>query len=535
MSSLNERVRANFRKRLIKGPQDFRLLLERLGPTFIKIGQFLALRPDLLPQEYCDELMLLLDRVPPFPWVEARAILETELGPDLSKFFPFIDPEPVAAGSLAQTHFARLHDGTEVAVKVQRPNIKARVKQDLRRARLMVRLLEVAGIKLIVSPREVLQEVSDWMMQELDFTLELSNMSRLYSLTRESPNEVVPRPYPNLSTGRVLTAEFLRGMRFTTLIEMVGSGPEGVRELRNMGIDREALAQNLLFACLTQIFRYQFFHADLHPGNLIALPGDVIGFVDFGLCDELDPIVRERQMRYFQAVYTDNFELMFRALVDILIPTESTDYEGFRQDFFEVTGTWQSRSKQEAMDFEEYSKRLGRSPTGEWMVSVMRVARQNGLQVPPRILSMYRATLTAESVANRLDASLDLGPVGRQFFELMQTHEILKSLEPQAVQAFLLNVFNLIRDSPAQLQQIIEDLSNGRFSINVNTTESPKLRRTGNRRTKLLVTAIISVGVAFLLAQPVLPTFGGISVAWPLGIGLALLYLWLVIQWFRLR
>lgn len=148
---------------------------------------------------------------------------------------------------------------------------------------------------------------------------------------------------------------------------------------------------------------------------------------------------------------------------------------------------------------------------------------------------MYRATLTAESVANRLDASLDLGPVGRQFFELMQTHEILKSLEPQAVQAFLLNVFNLIRDSPAQLQQIIEDLSNGRFSINVNTTESPKLRRTGNRRTKLLVTAIISVGVAFLLAQPVLPTFGGISVAWPLGIGLALLYLWLVIQWFRLR
>ena len=535
MSSLNERVRANFRKRIIKGPEDFRLLLERLGPTFIKIGQFLALRPDLLPQEYCDELMLLLDRVPPFPWVEARAVLETELGPDLSHFFSFIDPEPVAAGSLAQTHFARLHDGTEVAVKIQRPNIKARVQQDLRRARLLVRLLEVTGVKLIISPREALREVSDWMMQELDFTLELANMARLHSLTRQSPSEMVPRPYPSLSTGRVLTAEYLRGMRFTTLIEIVRSGPGGIKELSDMGIDREALAGNLLFACLTQIFRYQFFHADLHPGNLIALPGDVIGFVDFGLCDELDPIVRERQMRYLQAVYADNLELMYRALVDILIPTESTDFEAFRRDFFEVTGTWQSRSKQQRMEFEEYSKRQGRSPTGEWMVNVMRVARQNGLQVPPRILSMYRATLTAESVANRLDASLDLGSVGQQFFQLMQTQEVLRSLEPKAVQAFLLNLFNLIRDSPGQLKQILEDVSNGRFSINVNTTESPKMLRTGNRRTKLLVTAIISVGVAFLLAQPALPNFGGRSVGWPLGIGLALLYLWLVIQWFRLK
>lgn len=533
MSSVNERAGVNFRKWLIKGPEDFRLLLERLGPTFIKIGQFLALRPDLLPEEYCDELMLLLDRVPSFPWAEASAVLEAELGPDLSHFFSFIDPEPVAAGSLAQTHFARLHDGTEVAVKIQRPNIKARVQKDLRRARLLVRLLEVTGFKAIFSPRDVLREVSDWMMQELNFTLEAANMARLHSLSRESPNELVPRPYPNLSTGKVLTAEYLRGMRFTTLIEMVGSGPEGIKELEDMGIDREALAGNLLFACLTQIFRYQFFHADVHPGNLIALPGDVVGFVDFGLCDELDPIVRERQMRYFQAVYTEDLELMHRALVDILIPTADTDFEAFRRDFFEVTGRRQARSK-ERLEFGD-SRPHGRSPTGEWMVNVMRVARQHGLQVPPRILSMYRATLTAESVANRLDASLDLGLVGQQFFQLMQTQEILRSLEPRAVQAYLLNLFSLIRDSPGQLKQIIEDLSDGNLSLNVNTTESPRMLRTGNRRTKLLVTAIISVGLAFLLAQPALPTFRGKSMAWPLGIGLALLYLWLVIQWFRLR
>jgi ubiquinone biosynthesis protein len=528
-------VSASLRKRIIGGPKDLRLLLERLGPTFIKIGQFLALRPDILPQEYCDELMLLLDRVPSFSWAEARKILEAELGSDLSQFFSYIDHEPVAAGSLAQTHFAQLCDGREVALKIQRPHIRTRVQRDLRRARLLVRLLEVSNIKLIISPREVLEEVSDWMMQELDFTLELSNMARLYATTRESPNELVPRPYHHLSTGKVLTAEYLRGMRFTTLLDKVRGGPEGIDELRDKGIDPEVLAENLLSACLTQIFRYQFFHADLHPGNLIALPGNVIGFVDFGLCDELDPLVRERQMRYLQAVYSDNLELMFKALVEILIPSDDTDLEAFRRDFFEATGVWQQRSKQELMESEAGYARQGRSPTGEWMVSVMRAARQNGLQVPPRILSMYRALLTAESVANRLDPNLDLGRVGQEFFQVMQVQEVLRSLEPKAVQAFLLNLFNLIRDSPGQLQQIMEDLANGRFVVNVNTTESPRLLRIANRRTKLIVTAILTVGVAFLLGNPTLPSVAGINVSWLLGFALALLYVWLLIQWFRLR
>jgi ubiquinone biosynthesis protein len=533
MTSLNEWVGATFKKQIIKGPEDFRLLLERLGPTFVKIGQFLALRPDLVPQEYCDELMKLLDRVPPFPWSEAKLILEGEFGPNLSDIFSFIDPEPVAAGSLAQTHFARLLDGSEVAVKIRRPNIEAKVRRDLRRARLLVRVLEMSTVSLIISPREVLQEVSDWLMQELDFRRELANMTRLRHLTRESPSETVPLPYPDFSTGKVLTAEYLRGIRFTELLAIIRSGGEGPRQLVTAGIDREALAGNLLFACLTQIFRYQFFHADLHPGNLIALPGNVIGFVDFGLCDELDPLVRERQLRYMEAVYTDNLELMFKSLVDILIPGEGTDLDQFRRDFFDVTGRWQTRLKHEALQFEKYSE--GRSPTSEWMASVIRIARQNGMQVPSKVLSMYRALLTAESVAKQLEASLDLRSVGRRFFEIMQTHELLRALEPEPVQAFLLTLFNLVRNSPSQLQQLMEDLASGRTSIGVSTTESPRLTRVANRRTKLMVTAILTLGVTWLLAYPELPTIYGLNLAWPLGIGLALLYLWLLIQWVRLR
>jgi len=528
-------LKAGLIERAIKGPEGFRQFLVQLGPTFIKIGQFLALRPDLVPQRYCDELMKLLDRVPPFPWAEAKAVLVGEFGRDLSSVFAYLNPRPVGAGSLAQTHFARLADGAEVAVKILRPNIRATVLRDLRRARFLVRLLELSGWELISSPREVLQEISDWLMQEIDFTHELSNMTRLYDLSADSPDERVPRPHPDLSTKRVLVAEYMRGLRFTTMLRMQRSGANGQRRLRALGIDRERLAENLLFSCLNQIFRYQFFHADLHPGNLIALPGDVIGFVDFGLCDELDAIVRQRQLRYIQAVYTGDIEMMFRSLVDILIPTEQTDLEAFRRDFIRETEKWQRGTEHAAHEPGKNHAGSVRTPTGQWMIDVMRTARRHGLRVPPRILSMYRALVTAESVACQLDPGLDLRSVGGRFFDSLQRSEVLRSLEPDALQAGLLSLFNLVRDSPGQLQQVLSELSDGRFSISVTTTESPRTVRTQNRRTRLLVTAIISVGVALLLARPALPSIAGVSLAWPLGLAEALLYISMIIQWSRFR
>jgi ubiquinone biosynthesis protein len=531
MNHIEQDAHPSLADRLVGGPQGLRQRLQQLGPIFIKIGQFLALRPDILPQEYCDELMYLLDRVPPFPWQEARAILTEELGREATDIFAYVNPKPIGAGSLAQTHVARLHDGTEVAIKIQRPNIRRLVLRDLRRSRRLARLLELSGVALIVSPREVVDEVTEWMLQEINFTRELENMSRLYRLTERSPYERIPRPYPHLSTARVLTAEYLRGISVAEVLHALRSDcPEEHERITKLGINRDQLAENIYTACLTQMFRYQFFHADLHPGNLLAMPGDVVGFIDFGLCDQLDEIVRERQLRYLSAAYSGRAEPMFKALMEILIPGERTDIEAFRRGFFAATSTWQRRNRADA----EAVTSGGRSPAGQWMIDVMRLARQHGFQIPSSILSMYRTLLTAEAVANQLRVRLSLRAVGEQFFRRLQIDEVLRLPELNEFQSAVLSLLGLLRNAPSQLQQMLADLAEGRFSINMTVTESQKVVRAQNRRARLLVTSILSVGIAVLLTRPALPEVFGVTLAWPLGIVLMLLYIGIFIQWRRL-
>lgn len=518
--------------RLVGGPSGLRQLLEKLGPTFIKVGQFLALRPDLVPQEYCDELMKLLDRVEPFSWVEARAILKEDFGRDHSELFAYVNPRPLAAGSLAQAHLARLKDGTEVAVKIQRPNIRERILKDLSRARLIARILDLSGVSLIASPQEVVAELTEWLMQEIDFRRELVNMSRLHALARQDRTQRIPQAYAEFSSARVITAEYLRGVPMTDVLTTLGSGtPQDQERLAALGVERDQLAANLLYAVLTQIFRYQFFHADLHPGNLMALPEGVIGFVDFGLCADLDPVVREQQFRYFAAFYAGDVERMYKALLEILVVGKETDLDVFHVDFLEATGAWKTRREVAKYSVEPQN----RSPTGLYLIDVMRAARKNRMQVPARILSLYRALLAAESVATKLKSDRDLRTVGRHFFTSLQIDEAISTIELKNLQPFLLNFFTFLRDSPGQLQQLLYDLSRGRFSLNVEVNEARKDARLSNRRARLISAATASVGIAVLISGAALPAVFGISLRWPLAVVLVFLYIYMLIEWRRLR
>jgi ubiquinone biosynthesis protein len=528
--------RRSFAERLVKGPIGFRRRLERLGPTFIKLGQLLALRPDLIPQEYCDELMHLTDQVPPFPWRDASAMLKEELGSDPNQIFAYINPRPVAAGSLAQTHVARLKDGTEVAVKIQRPDIRAKILRDLGRARRLARLLEMSGASFIVSPHEVVEEFFEWLMQELDFNHELRNLTRLYDLAANSPFQKIPRPFLAFSTQRVLTAEYLRGLPVSELLLSPRAGrSDGDEPSAALGVDVDRLATNLIWSSLVQIFRYQFFHADLHPGNLFALPGDVIGFVDFGLCDELDETVRERQMRYVSAFYSGDANRMFNAVTDILIPSDETDMDTFRSEFMAEINTHMGRARADQPDIDDLRTERGRSPIAQGMIGMLRAARRNRLHVPTRVLSMYKALLTAETVAHQLGTKVDLRSVGREFFFDLQREEALRGIEPDNLEASFLSMVSVLRDSPGQLQQLLTELSEGRFELKVNISEGPKVRRIRNRRLRLLVTSILSVCIALLLIVPDLPTVFGAPLRWPLWAVLILLYVSIFFQWRRLQ
>ncbi len=363
-------------------PVAFRKFLEDRGPTFVKLGQFLALRPDLLPQEYCDELIKLLDRVPPFSWEEARAILTAELGRDPRDIFLSIDQRPLAAGSLAQVHRAVLPDGTEVAVKVQRPHVAEVVRRDLRRGRLLAWLLERSGVSLVIAPGELVKELSSWLTEELDFRRELANLTRLHKLAAESAESRIPRPYPELSTARVLTATYLPGIRFTEILRAIQPGVnEPAQPVSAPGIDYRTLAEHLVRSTLEQIFRWQFFHADLHPGNLLALPDNVIGYVDFGLCDELDTQVRGSQLRYLTAVYNGDRPAMFKALTEILVAGPDTDLEAFRREF-------EAQTRELAVRRGAAENDADRSPFGKYLIGLMRSAQASPAGARPRALAV---------------------------------------------------------------------------------------------------------------------------------------------------
>lgn len=525
------RRRSSLADLLVGGPVGLRETLQRLGPTFIKLGQFLALRPDIVPQEYCDELMGLLDHVPPFPWEEARSILVAHFGRDPSEVVELINPRPVAAGSLAQVHFARLKNGDEVAVKILRPNIEQRVKRDLRWASRLARLLELGRVSLVSAPSELLEELSGWMMQEIDLARELANLTRLYELGGRDASQKIPRPYPELSGPRVLVSEFLRGIPVSEILAANRSERQDDRDrVVELGVRWNRLAENLIHATLTQVFRHHFFHADVHPGNLLVLPGDVIGYVDFGLCDSVDETVRKEQIRYLSSVYNTDIDQMFKSLTEVLIPGPNSDVQRFRMEFMAEAKTWLGE-----LGNAEDPSRAERSPIAQWMIAVMRAARRNGYLVPTRILSMYRALLTAESVATALSTDADLRRIGRDFFSRFAWEEAVRTIQPDNLQNLMLNAVALWKDSPAQLHQVLTDMAENRFTVNANVAEEPRVEIGRNRRSRLLVTSVLTIGVAILTTSPSLPAPFGVSLAWPFYAALAVLYLAVFVQWRRLR
>jgi ubiquinone biosynthesis protein len=370
------------------------------------------------------------------------------------------------------------------------------------------------------------------MERELDFGLELDNLQRLYDLAGGDPDERIPRAYPAYSTRRVLTLEYLHGIPFSELLNALRAGTdEELRRIDALGVDRRRLADALVRVSLRQIFRNRFFHADLHPGNLLVLPGDRIGFVDFGLCEELDETIRNSQVRYLTAAASGEPERIFRAMTEILLPGETTDMEAFRRDFL-----GEARNLKFTRDAPaEGRERLEQSPIARYLIGVMRSARRNDLQVPTRVLALYRTLLTLERVSGELGEADSLRRIGGDFLARLQKEDALDTFELENLQPILLSLLNLKRDAPAQLNELLKDLADGNFNLQVYNAEAARTERSRNRRSRLLAAAVLCVAVALLLARPELPRPFGVSLAWPLGAVLAGLYLLVFHLWRQLR
>ncbi|MCE8422546.1 MAG: AarF/ABC1/UbiB kinase family protein [Candidatus Methanoperedens sp.] len=291
---------------ILSEAERLRLALEDLGPTFIKFGQILSTRHDLVPEEYIFELSKLQDRVPPFEYSDARKTIEKELGKPIEKLFGSFNPETIAAASIGQVYRATLPEG-EVIVKVMRPNVEEIVETDLAILLSIAKFVErhVKESKFF-NPVGFIDEFSRVIRQEIDYTHEASNADRFYRNFAESATVRIPKVYWEHTTRRVLTMEFFEGVKISDL-----------DKIDAFGLDRKKLGINLGNAYLKMIFEDGFYHADPHPGNILVMQDGIIVFVDFGMAGHVDPVLRKTLFNLIISIYRNDIDFLIETLIEI--------------------------------------------------------------------------------------------------------------------------------------------------------------------------------------------------------------------------
>lgn len=312
---------------LLSTPERLRRAMEELGPTFIKLGQVLSTRPDILPPAYLRELTKLQDNVPPFPYADAVLIVTQDFGSAPEELFAEFDHEPMAAASIAQGHRARLHDGREVFVKIRRPHIERVVAADLEILAHLASLMEHHAVNLaMVQPSQLVEEFSRTIRQELDLSTEFSNLSRFRRQFADRKGIHIPEVFEDYCSPRVLTMELARGIKASSLEEIRAAGCD-LKQLAGLGAD----------LLLEQFFLHGFFHADLHPGNILVLPPDRYCYLDFGMMGRLSRRERENLCDLITSAVTQDERRLVEPVLAMTIATEEVDRHALECDLAELT------------------------------------------------------------------------------------------------------------------------------------------------------------------------------------------------------
>jgi ubiquinone biosynthesis protein len=399
-------------------------VLEELGGLWVKLGQALALRFDILPADYCLQFFQLLNRMEPFAADHVRGVIEGELGRPVEALFRSFEWQPHAAASIGQVHRAELPDGTAVAVKVQRPRIRDLVRADLAIMRWIARFLDLLRLAGGRQAAALVEELARWTEEELDFRIEARHATVLRRNAENDPLERNPRVYPNYTTARILTIEYLAGIPVIDIVNATRAGDTAfLSALAARGHNPRRIAAHLVWNALNQIYRFGYFHADPHPANLIVLEHDAIGYVDFGIVGKLDDQTTQ-SLRYFaQSLFAGHTGKAVEEFMKFLSPSGRTNIAAARRDLIEAMNTYVE------------SARVG--PDGiAWTeeifeIEMLSVVRAHGMALRPDAVRYLKAVLTAEAMVKELDPQFDLRAYENRFFGRLMELEALESLDPR--------------------------------------------------------------------------------------------------------
>lgn len=458
-----------------------RRALQELGITYVKLGQFLAMRFDILPAEICRQLAQLFDDVSPLPGEVIRVVLETEFEKPVEQVFKEFEWDCIAAASVAQVHKAVLPDGELVAVKIQRPGIERIFAADIRNFRRAARVGDRFALLGPQSLVEALDEFERFTKREMDFTSEARTAERLRS--NAGPFEDAPRIHRGLTTTRVLTMEFVEGLTLSNIIHMIEGGR--VDELSEMapGLDLEQAVQNFARACMRQLFITGFFHADPHPGNIIMRADGTVVFIDFGIFSHLTAERRETFATYIENVALGNINLAYRHFVKLLQPTVQTDFQQLRRDVEGIMRRWHEASLNVESPLAE--RHLG-TYFGEFITAI----RRNSVRMSLETLLFWRALLALDSTALRFAGQFDLLRELRDFFERTRPSPLERLTALFGDRALAGQFRTLAAQLPAQAALVLGDLAEGSFNARVSCASSPARSRQRDGRAQLLVLTI---------------------------------------------
>lgn len=455
-----------------------RLALTELGPTFIKLGQLLSTRPDVVGRDLASELQQLQACTPADPPEVVRKMVETELGQSLDDLFAEFDLIPIASASIGQVHRARLRTGERVVVKVQHAGIDGMVNEDLEVLGGLAQLAEQFPEFTPYRPTANVAEMGRTLRRELDFGREERNLHQFAELFRDDPTIAIPRAYTEFSTPRVLTMDMLDG----TPISQPGV-------LEAAGLDREEVARRGANLYMQMIFTHGFFHADPHPGNIILLPGNVIGLLDFGMVGRIDERLREQIEDMLMAIVQHDVPLLVRIIKQMGKPPQQLDEAGLANDVADFVGHYATQS-------------LEHFPVGAALSDMTEIMRRYGIMLPTSVAMLIKTLVTLEGTAKLLSPRFSLMEVMQPFHRGMLLRRLSPARQAKKLRRLYMEVEQLIEIMPQRVIQILEQVQDGKFDVHL---DHRGLGPSVNRLVLGMLASALFVGSSFLLSYQVPP------------------------------
>jgi ubiquinone biosynthesis protein len=470
--------------------QRIRLAIEELGPTFIKLGQLLSTRPDLVPPEIITELKKLQASVNFIPAEIIRAVVESELGRPIDEIFESFDDQPLAAASLAQVHHA-VFRGKQVVLKVQRPNIVQTIEIDIDIMRNLAGLAERYSPTLyLINAIGLVEEFDQQMKKELDFRMEAYNSRRFAQNFADDDTIHVPDVYMELSTKRIITMEYLDGINISD-----------TQKLIDEGYNLRLIARRGAILGFKSTFQFGFFHADPHPGNIIVLPDNVIGLVDYGMMATLSLRDRERLAKLVYFISIRDEKRVARALNELMESEDTIPAEDLE-------------SQMSAIINEYGDVTAGELRLAGMLFAMMRAIMTHGGRLRPQLLWVTKSIAIQEEIAYSLHADFNLMELGRPFAEKILNQKFNPFSQPFGLYYWLNDVLDTARDLPYDIGIVLRELRKGRFRIEFEHIGLEPIRLTmdqiANRTALTIIIAALLISSSMLILAKVPPFIGSI-------------------------